>query len=452
MDCSQFYSERDQRSRQYTGTDLMGVEKSIGVFAGHDVINTPSGQAMLLSLANLLTRAHRNITFVLPKAHQHLQINFPFNYLTVQDSLVNLCSSIDPCGNFRIVHEAPGGLEITIALGEHVTGSHTWYMGANRSVAYLSKSPCIFASNVPGTVRGAALASCLGANAIFRSSLRLGTAERLLSAWNYRENEDADFGPDDLKPINVGRVLMVGAGAVGSALAYWLHIMGFNGKWTIMDRDDVELHNTNRGLLFLPYHAGWPKGPALKKADIVAECLNARSIPLWYDQASETKETYDVILSLANERDVRTRIAHRNAPVVLHATTGENWLSQLHRHVAGHDDCIRCRTHDIRESAFECSTAPLPAVDNSESSDGALPFLSAASGLMLATALQRLDADTLLDERRNDWQWDFSSLYQMASGGIRRCQDGCSIWQPKHVRQKINEKTRWGKLDSRSLT
>ena len=73
MDCSQFYKERDQRSRQYTGTNLMGVEKSIGVFAGHDVVNTPPGQAMLLSLANQLARAHRNITFVLPQTQSHLQ-------------------------------------------------------------------------------------------------------------------------------------------------------------------------------------------------------------------------------------------------------------------------------------------------------------------------------------------------------------------------------------------
>ena len=218
MICNQFYNERNRRSRQYTGTDLRGTEKPNGVFAGRDVIDSTAGQVMLLSLANQLARAHPNIMFVLPDGHSPLKINFPFSYFSVHDSLVNMCKSIDPCGKFEIAQQAPLGLELTLALGNHVSGDHTWYIGADRSVAYLSQRPCTFTTDIQGTVRGAALASCLGASAIFRSSLGLDTTERALSAWNYRENEHADFGPVDLRPIDVGRVLMVGAGAVGSAL------------------------------------------------------------------------------------------------------------------------------------------------------------------------------------------------------------------------------------------
>ena len=121
MNCYQFYNERDHRTRQYIGADLQGSTMPIGVFAGHDVINSPAGQVMLLSLANLLARVHRNISFVLPRTQAHLLIPYPFNYLTIHDSLLKLCESIDPFGRFRVVHQAPA--ELVVGTGRaHVVG------------------------------------------------------------------------------------------------------------------------------------------------------------------------------------------------------------------------------------------------------------------------------------------------------------------------------------------
>ncbi len=67
----------------------------------------------------------------------------------------------------------------------------------------------------------------------------------------------------------------------------------------------------------------------------------------WYDSCATTAEHFDVVLPLANECDVRSLVASRSFAVCLHATTGENWLSQLHRHIAGKDDCIACRTAGV---------------------------------------------------------------------------------------------------------
>jgi hypothetical protein len=62
-------------------------------------------------------------------------------------------------------------------------------------------------------------------------------------------------------------------------------------------------------------------------------------------------------------------------------------LSQLHRHIAGIDDCVFCRAGEILPVTFGCSTSEV-VNPVGQRSDAALPFLSAASGLMLATLLQ----------------------------------------------------------------
>jgi molybdopterin/thiamine biosynthesis adenylyltransferase len=298
-------------------------------------------------------------------------------------------------------------------------------------------------------MRGAALASCLGASAVFRAHLGRETSPRVLSAWNYAEFDDAALGPEDIPILDVGRLLMVGAGAVGAATAYWARALGADASlWTIVDGDIVKLHNTNRSMVYTARDAGWPDQRPTKKAERLSAAF-PRSTPVseWYHLREDLHEgDYDVILALANDYDVREMLAHRNAPITLQATTGNNWTSQLHRHILGVDDCVSCRTGEIHTPQFGCSTVSVGQADR-PSNDAALPFLSAASGLMLVTALQRLQLGAL-DDGANRWSWDFESSYRMtATPGVCRCRDNCSSLWPAAARRTHNIKSRWAALD-----
>jgi hypothetical protein len=61
---------------------------------------------------------------------------------------------------------------------------------------------------------------------------------------------------------------------------------------------------------------------------------------------------------LANGRDVRTLVAQRGEPLLLHATTSPNWTAELHRHRPERDDCPRCRIPEDAVTDFDCSTGP----------------------------------------------------------------------------------------------
>jgi hypothetical protein len=225
-------------------------------------------------------------------------------------------------------------------------------------------------------------------------------------------------------------------------------LFGQAGNWVIADKDHIAVHNLNRSLLFTAAEAGWPTGAPKYKCDVVAGALRS-AVPAraWYDEyVANSASEFDVVLCLANERGIRHEISCRNFSVVLHATTGTNWTSQLHRHIPGVDDCAFCRAGDITPVRFGCSAAEVVTPEG-EKSDAALPFLSAAGGLMLATLLQRLQAGSIAGLDCNDWRWDFNSLYRMASRAKRSCSETCSRVSSKSIRDRLHLTGRWKHIE-----
>lgn len=447
MDCKQFYRERDRRTNAYLSSQGR-KDMPVCIEVAPEAVETPAGQLLLLGLANQTARIHREICFAVEDPETQLNVRVPFAENTLGETLWETCNTIDPCGDFRIASE-PDTECVSLGVGSSLAGNHDWYVGADQAIAVLSETPQPVQQGASSTLRGAALASCLGASTLLRSILDEPVREQRLSAWNFAGGENAERGPTGLPDVDVGRVMLVGAGAVGGALAYWLHAFGVRGEWAIVDPDPIELHNTNRHLLAGAEDAGWStNGEVKQKSDLVSCYLPGTSESEWYEDATAPKDLHDVVLCLANEQDVRTKVAQRNDPVVLHATTGQSWLSQLHRHIAGRDDCIRCRTHDVREAQYECSKVNLEKESTEESQDAALPFLSAASGLMLASALHRLQLGELANMDHNNWDWDFAAVRGMSRKRTRKCQDNCNVWTSPEVRKRMNRGIQWAHLDA----
>jgi hypothetical protein len=445
--CEDFYLERDRRTSSYLGAPLASSQP-VHVAIGKDAAATGAGQLAALALINQLARVHRHVSISINGAELPLAAPAIVQASSFGGSLLAIAQAIDPCGNFRLADSPPSGA-VRIGLGAELASDGHWFIGADRALGILSAAPVGFSLS-PSSVRGAALASCLGAAAVLRTTLGLSSIPRTVSAWNYAEGRDAAAGPEDMSPVDLGKVLMVGAGAVGASMVYWLHAFGVLGaNWAILDRDTVAVHNLNRGMLFTAASAGWPEGNPYNKAELASRFLpGSTPYPHWYDEVNDlASQDFDVVLALANDRNVRYSLAHRNAVVSLQATTGENWQSQLHRHVSGRDDCIACRTGEIRQPVFGCSKGIVPS-PLGESSDAALPFLSAASGLMIATALQRLGNGDLAAVASNSWRWDFDSPHRFSATPSRyNCHEGCSIIWPASVRRQMHTGTRWGHLD-----
>ena len=255
-------------------------------------------------------------------------------------------------------------------------------------------------------------------------------------------------GPAFSETIDVGRVLQAGAGAVGSALDYFLAVAGLAGPWWIVDGDDVDVTNLNRQMLFVARDAGFPDGAPANKAVQAAKRLGGvvDHSGQWFGEDPEVVERqYDVILALANDREVRPFLQGRQPTVLLHATTSPNWQAQLHRHVAGRDDCIVCRLPPA-PPVFMCSTEPIET-SSGQSFDAAIPPLSALAGLLLAAEPVKLQRGALIDEAHNFTAVDLKTGTPIVQRKFRRCRDDCAVRRAPRVRQDMDAHSRWVHLD-----
>ena len=438
-----FYRERDCRTIDYLGGDSQG-RIPVSVHAHNDACSTRSGQLLLVTLANQLARVHQQVRVSLAIPDAALLTRPVCNGSSLGDEIQKVLERIDPYGAFEVVGSSLKPSEVSIGVGNCCRPDLLWYLGYDRSNAELAKSPRPLGNDSTADLRGASLAAILGAAAAVKTALHIETVPTIVSAWNFACGDNADPGPSDLPEIDVGRGLIVGGGAVAAGTVYWLMQWGNAGSWTIVDGDSVELHNTNRCLLFFPDDAGWMEQEPIPKVACLKQYLsNVTPIHAWYDEAPRCKQQFDTVLVLANERNVRSLVSHRNDPIQFQATTGRSWLSQLHRHIVGRDDCVRCRMSDIKELHFACSEVQTATVAEPDRPDAALPFLSAASSLMLVSALQHLQCGEFGESPINTWRWDFRTILQMNSSGHYDCRGDCSTLLPSDARRTIVGKTCW---------
>ena len=439
-----FYEERDLRTIAYLGGGESPHRVTVSVHAGQDACDTQAGHLLLLALANQMARTHRGLRFSLAEPDRPLLIRSLCHGQTLGNEIEELCRRIDPFGSFVVDGPLLPPSDVSIGVGIDAPPNLAWYLGCDRSLAHLARSQCPLGNGDTADLRGAGLAAILGAATAFKAGVGLPTVPVILSAWNLKSGNEAAPGPSTIPMIDVGRGLMIGVGAVGTAVMYWLGLWGTKSTWTVVDGDTVALDNTNRCLLFFPKDAGWPDQASLHKVTCVATRVpNVNPLAQWYDEAPPPRYAYDTVVVLANERDVRTRVSVRNDPIQFQATTGRSWMSQLHRHIAGRDDCVRCRMNDIKDPRLACAAAPVDKTEDSAEPDAALPFLSAASGLMLVSALQRLQSGDFGGCRINTWRWDFRSTHEMVSVGEHCCQSACSTTLPTAIRGEIAKDTRW---------
>jgi hypothetical protein len=386
IDCEAFYRERDDRSVEYMGPiDWAGLP--IGIAIDEATASSRAGQVALLALVNMAARLHRHILVAVPDVPLIARSLVPADDL--RHAVVATAQAIDPCGRLDLVDHRSMKTIASVGIGPVRGGTCQAYVGVDGLLATLATGPQPFEAS-DASILGAALASCMAAAALVGMVTGHPIVPTRLSLWRLGDGVMAEPGPSDVAhPLDIGDVLVVGAGAVASALLYWLRELGVTGRWVVVDGDLLELPNTNRSIGTLVAETGWLGGAAEPKAIGASRLIGADARVAWYDQwlGSEPAWTPAVVLPLANGRDVRSLISLRGEERIVHATTSRDWTAELHRHVADVDGCIVDRLPDRPGAApFICSTGTLTSATGMVT-DAALPFLSAAAGLMLVRAL-----------------------------------------------------------------
>jgi len=433
-----FYQLRDDRTNCCVSSPAyQGV--SCVVTLAESAMSTVSGRVLATVACNLLSRWCRNITIVTPKAAGFV------------DAALDVMRDADPFGTFTAGTVVPRDAQVQLHLGAGGSpcARHLVAADAGGWHAYLgtAKGPALATDE--RNVLGAIAAACLGVAQVFKLALGMPPNQHLRSgvfdlyrlAW-----ADAPSDPEASlwSRRDLGRLLLVGAGSVGSSVAYCLQVAGLAADLFVVDKDVVGVENLNRSPLFGPRTFGLPKVAALATA-LADSDVRCTPFPGWWEELvsepSRVRGAFDVWLPLANERGVRWSMQNNVPPLMIHTSTGINWGVNFGRHIPGRDDCLVDRfPTELRTEELACSTATVAAPG--ARIDAALPFLSVFAGLLVVADLVRLQLAGY-PQVPNFGLFDFGGDLSVPILADRRPRAGCICHSQSELAASLHARTRY---------
>ena len=444
-----FYEERDRRSRQYVINDGNVPVGPAGIVIAPDAAECPAAQLATLALVNMLARVHRTLVVSVPAAPLVVP-QLLGTSTTLEAAVHQTARAINPF--IRLSPRPVGDTTPVVGLGASAPAGLDGYLLIDGWQGGITNAPTA-AGGDPASMLGAGAAACISAAFLFHLARGRRPAPHVVSLWELGDGREGR-APSVAWPLNVGDVLVIGAGAVGSALAFWLRAVGVESDWCFIDPDIARLHNTNRSLGMTAADAGWP-------TDTVGRHKSRVASHLLRENGSYEVATYrewlsghpnarpDLVIPVANDDGVRSAVMGRGEPILIHGSTSPNWTAELHRHIPDIDDCIPCRLPDSGEPRLTCSSGPVDP-GNASSSDAALPFLSGAAGLLLLTGLAQLQLGALPTLQRNHWRLHLDLGSRAITSTFWSCASGCNRVLPRDIRLRVQRGGRWVSIDPAS--
>lgn len=197
-------------------------------------------------------------------------------------------------------------------------------------------------------------------------------------------------------PIAFGRLGLLGAGAIGNAVAYGLYLSRWKGIVDVIDYDHYEEPNNETSLLI-----GFPDVlAALKKAKRLAEIISRgdiRAIPHETEinaKSPELNQRRDIFVCGVDNSLTRRELDHAAADLILNAGVGGTALDAGHVLLSIHGvgdpplSALYAQDPKKRDLADNGKTYPADFADecsrlNYDSASLAAPFIAMASGALL---------------------------------------------------------------------
>jgi molybdopterin/thiamine biosynthesis adenylyltransferase len=298
----------------------------------------------------------------------------------------------DPKGQF--CRRAPRQSDVLLHLGPHGPGYVIHGIGWD---SYTGLGPSPLRGSSGRNPFGAALSSVLAVSRLFLHNLAPPPAPILFNAFDWRKAAAPQGAPPPVL-TGIGELWFAGVGSVGSATLYFLTLATRDFSAALFDMDIVKVHNLDRSPVFTADDAKERRNKALA-GERFLRSLGVQLVdpqpyalhesPLWLTRPPGRP---DVLISAANEFNVRNFIEEGFPPLQLYATTGKHWQVALIRHIPMKDPCSLCLFPNRGPAlATQCATATIPDTSSGEPRmDAALPFLSFAAGLMTAAEITKL--------------------------------------------------------------
>ncbi|MDB4914949.1 MAG: hypothetical protein JWM95_2593 [Gemmatimonadetes bacterium] len=449
-----FYAERDDRTARLVESLVAHVTRPVEIHVDPESAEDATVQRIALVAANLTVRWARRVRVVAPvRAQLHETLRHD-GCGTLVERIESEMRTADPF--FDATPCAAGIKPLRLFVGPYRAGTpeadeDDFQVHAVSWTALGARldHPAHLALADEATVAAAALAGAVGASDLFKRAIGHEPSKWMKTfAWDTWCSElvlDTNAWHSVVaRPVpgtlDVGRLLLAGVGAIGSALAYLMGMMRLTGNLTLFDRDAVDGTNLNRSPLFTVLDAfeGASKTAVAKRWLSAHSYLSVSSIDgIWRDHAHTFGETpFDAWISLTNEDGAWASVPFQLPPVVLQGTTTSGWGFGAGRHIPRVEDCTMCRM-PRPEAAFRgpCAMGELPSVVDQQEVKvpvASLPFLSTASAALVMAMMMQLeggrDALNLPNQASVDLGTGLPAVVVLHRGPTAGCR-GCKAMQ-----------------------
>lgn len=325
--------------------------KRVAVSSSQAALATPNGRYIFITSIRLLSRFCTSVTVYLPSAEADFQ-SLRENLEDLEGvNLVNLAE-------FQAQkYDAQLCVEDGVACVANVT-----YVNSSRWLAKVASTP-LYMPQQSGDFNPVAAygASCLAVANVFKALIKIKASRALnfddlsFSFYNFVQGE-CDGGKQ-LVSVYDCRLLLVGAGAIGSAVAYVLRDMPLYGLLDIVDYQKYAAENLATTIYLTPGHFG--KSKARVAADYATNNLAAigheMNLELWL---ANNKGHIPVVLNALDNIPTRRQVQQFVWPDVLIDGATGSFLAQVifHQWSSG-DPCLLCLFEDRKvENADQIAT------------------------------------------------------------------------------------------------
>lgn len=387
MTATAWRRRRDDRTLRYSGRTL-DSDRWIHLKLEDRYAERYDGQVAIITAATLLGRMTPSIALDIPPVP--IVQPLPFAGTDLAEFVLSSLFAGDPHADFS---RRPR-LEDDYAIQLGPEGAATICHGSGWN-AYVGPPP---APAPPSKLEdanpiGPALAAISAVAEAFRTDLQGQPTRTALESLSWSSELIQEQDACLLLDPDLGRLWVIGTGSVGTAALFFLGLATRTFQPTLFDGDVVRIENLDRSPIFIDTDVG--KNKAEVAAGYLARvgCVDPRYDPHWLDESSTWKGRQagdpDLIVSAANERNVRAVIEHGSPPIQVYGTTGKNWQASVMRHIPGRDPCSCCVFPPTETRRTECA-GEVPTEPSEERVDAALPYLSFAAGLMTAAEILKL--------------------------------------------------------------
>jgi hypothetical protein len=385
-----WHHERNDRSLRYAGR-VLPPDHPIHLKLSEEYGRRYDGQIAAIVAINLLARMTPSIALSVPDVD--VVPSLPWAGMKLQRLLLEIAFAADPFGQFE-PRELRNG-DYALFFGRESSPATVHGSGWN---AFIGRS----ASPVPDSAQinpiGPALAVITAIGRVFALQMQTIDGPYLFNAFNWRnlivpDSEDPVFDPQ----FDHGSLWTIGLGSVGTAALYFLSLATLRFSPTLFDMDEAKTLNLDRSPVFSASDAGVLR----KKVHAMEAYLRSigihdvKSEPFPLDQSevwlTRQAGTPDLIISAANERDVRYIIEQSAPPIQIYGTTGANWEASVIRHIPMVDACSCCLFPPGNpKPVVTCATDAVVNRSTGKVVDASLPFLSFGAGLMAAAEILKI--------------------------------------------------------------